>query len=64
MQGDRTLPDADGADFGQSVMLGPNHEIREGDTIEYKIILRNTGSKRPDYVELCSPVEEPSAMLA
>ncbi len=64
MQGDRTLPDADGADFSQSVMLGPDHRIREGDTIDYEIILRNTGSKRPDYVELWNRIVEPSAMLA
>ena len=45
-------------------MLGPDHKIREGDTIDYEIILRNTGSKRPDYVELWNRVEESSAMLA
>ena len=64
IQGDRTLTDVDGADFSQSVMLGPDHKIREGDTIDYEIILRNTGSKRPDYVELWNRVKEPSAMLA
>jgi hypothetical protein len=64
IQGDRTLTDADGADFSQSMMLGPDHNIREGDTIDYELILRNTGSKRPDYVELWNRVKEPSAMLA
>ena len=64
IQGDRTLPDAGEADFSQSVMLGPDHKIREGDTIDYEIILRNTGSRRPGYVELWNRVQEPSAMLA
>ncbi len=50
--GDGTAGDADEADFNQSVMIGPNHKIHEGDTIDYEIILRNTGTKRPDYVEL------------
>jgi hypothetical protein len=61
-RGDRTVPDADEADFSQSVMLGPN-KIREGDTIDYEIILRNSGSKRPDYVELWNRVDS-GAMLA
>jgi hypothetical protein len=64
IQGDKTLPNADDIDFSQSVMLGPDHKIREGDTIDYEIILRNTGSRRPDYVELWNRVQEPSAMLA
>jgi hypothetical protein len=59
---DRTVGEADDADFSQSVMLGPDHKIHEGDTIEYEIILRNTGSKRPDYVELWNRVNS-SAML-
>ncbi len=50
--GVRTAGDADEADFNQSVMIGPNHKIHEGDTIDYEIILRNNGTKRPDYVEL------------
>lgn len=64
IKGDGTLAGADEADFSQSVMLGPDHKIREGDAIDYEIILRNTGSKRPDYIELWNRVEEPSAMLA
>ncbi|OGP89019.1 MAG: hypothetical protein A2156_05075 [Deltaproteobacteria bacterium RBG_16_48_10] len=44
-------------------MLGPGHKIREGDTINYEIILRNTGSKRPESVELYNAVKS-SAMLA
>ncbi len=63
-QGDRTVPDADGADFTQSVMLGPDHRIPEGETIDYQIILRNTGSKRPDHMELRIPVDSTSALLA
>ena len=61
--GDRTAGEADEADFSQSVMIGPN-KIREGDTIDCEIILRNTGSKRPDYVELTIRTGSPSAMLA
>jgi len=63
-QGDKTVPDADEADFGQSVMLGPDHRIPEGETIDYEIILRNTGSKRPDYIELRIPVDSTSVLLA
>ena len=63
-QGDKTVPDADEADFGQSVMLGPDHRIPEGETIDYETILRNTGSKRPDYIELWIPVDSTSALLA
>ena len=62
-QGDRTVPDADEADFSQSVMIGPN-KIREGDTIDCEIILRNTGSKRPDYVVLGIGTGSSSSMLA
>ncbi len=58
------VPDSDGADFSQSVMLGPDHKIREGDTIDYEIILRNTGSERPKSVELWNAVDSPGAMLA
>jgi len=61
---DRTVGEADEADFSQSVMLGPNHRIREGDTIDYEIILRNTGTKRPDYVELWIGTGSPSTMFA
>ena len=64
VQGDGTLAGAAEADFSQSAMLGPDHKIREGDAVDYEIILRNTGSKRPDYIELWNRVEEPSAMLA
>ena len=63
-QGDRTAPDVDEADFSQSVMLGPDHRIPEGDTIDYEIILRNTGSKRPEYLKLWIPVDSTSALLA
>ena len=59
---DRTVGEAGEADFSQSVMIGPN-KIREGDTIDCEIILRNTGSKRPDYVELGIGTRSPSAML-
>ncbi len=62
--GDRTAGDVDEADFSQSVMIGPNHKIHEGDTIDYDIILRNTGTKPPDYVELWVGTGSPSIMLA
>lgn len=52
------------ADFSQSLMLGPDHKILEGDTIHYEIILRNTGGKQPESIELWNPVDSPSAMLA
>lgn len=64
IQRDKVSSGTDEADFSQSVMLGPDHKIREGDTIDYEIILRNTGSKRPDYIELSNPVDSPSTMLA
>ncbi len=54
----------EGADFSQSVMLGPNQKTREGDTTEYEIILRNTGGKRPESIALWNPVDSPGAMLA
>ena len=63
-RGDRTVPDANEADFSQFVMLGPDHRIPEGETIDYEIILRNTGSKRPEYIELRIPVDSTSALLA
>jgi hypothetical protein len=63
IQRNKVSSGTDEADFSQSVMLGPDHKIREGDTIDYEIILRNTGSKRPDYIELWNKVDS-GAMLA
>lgn len=37
----RDGPTAEEADFSQSVMIGPKQEVREGDTVEYEIILHN-----------------------
>jgi hypothetical protein len=62
--GESLVTDTNEADFSHSMMLGPDHKIREGDAIDYEIVLRNTGSKRPDYVEVRNRVDEPSSMLA
>jgi hypothetical protein len=64
IQKDKTSSRMDEADFSQSVMLGPAQKVREGDTIDYEIILRNTGSERPEYIDLWSPVDSTSALLA
>jgi hypothetical protein len=61
--GERTAGEPGEADFSQSVMIGPTHKIREDDTIDYEIILRNTGTERPDYVELWTGTDSSSAML-
>ena len=53
-----------GADFGQSEMIGPTQKLREGDTIDYQIVLSNTGSERPEWVEVWNAVDSPGAMLA
>ena len=62
--GDGTVPGTEEADFSQSVMLGPDRKILEDNIIDYEIILRNTGNKRPESIELWNPVDSPSAMLA
>ena len=64
IQKEKTSSRMDEADFSQSVMLGPAQKVHEGDTIDYEIILRNTGSKRPEYIELRNPVDSTSALLA
>jgi len=64
IQKNKASSDSDEADFSQSVMLGPDQKIREGDTIDCEIILRNTGSKGPESIELWNPVDSTSAMLA
>ena len=64
IQRNKASASTDEADFSQSVMLGPDQKVREGDAIDYEIILRNTGSKRPESMELWNPVDSPSAMLA
>jgi len=64
IQRDKTSSRTDEADFSQSVMLGPAQKVREGDTIDYQILLHNTGSKRPEYLELWIPVDSTSAILA
>lgn len=50
------------ADFSKSEMVGSAKMVREGDTIEYTLIVRNTGNRNPGWLGVKNPVPS-SAML-
>ena len=56
--------DSNGADFSQSEMRCLTTGVRELGTLDYEIILRNTGSERPENVQLWNSVDTPGVMLA
>ncbi len=59
-----SLPQSDGADFSQSEMRCLTTGVRELGTLEYEIVLRNTGNKRPENVQLSISIATPSVMLS
>jgi hypothetical protein len=63
IQKNASSPEEGQADFSRSEMLGQVEKIREGDTMDYEIILRNTGSRRPAYVQLANPLSSNAVML-
>jgi hypothetical protein len=64
IQSNKVSSGTDEADFSQSEMKCLTTGVRELGTVDYEIILRNTGSNRPDYVELGVGIDSPSAMFA
>ncbi len=57
-------PDSEGPDFSGSEMRCLTTEVRELGTLDYEIILRNTGNVRPESVQLRNSVDTPGVMLA
>jgi hypothetical protein len=55
---------ADQADFNKSQIRCLETKVRELDILSYEIILRNTGSRRPEYVVLGYSLTSDAAMLA
>jgi len=56
--------DSEGPDFSGSEMRCLTTGVRERGTLDYEIILRNTGSERPENVQLWNSVDIPGVMLA